>query len=330
MKVLVTGATGAFGPAVVEALVQSGYEIRVFSRNPPEEGLFPPEVDVLRGDVTDKAAVRSAVQDREVVLHLAGLLHIANPPPEMREKYERVNVGGTATVMEAALKADVKRVVFFSTIAVYGPGNGRIFDEESSAQPDTYYGQTKLVAEGIVLNARLADGRPLGSVLRLAALYGARIKGNYERLTRALARNRFIPLGDGRNRRTLVHDRDAARAAIRVLEHPEAAGRVYNVSDGKFHTLNEIIGAICAGLGKNPPRFSLPVAPIRFAAGLLEDGARLLGRRSPIVRSTIDKYTEDIAVSSERLQKELGFSPQYDLMTGWRESIREMREAGLI
>lgn len=330
MKVLVTGATGAFGPAVVEALVQSGHEIRVFSRNPPEEGLFPPEVDVLRGDVTDKASVRSAVQDREVVFHLAGLLHIANPPPEMREKYEKVNVGGTATVMEAALKADVKRVVFFSTIAVYGPGNGRIFDEGSSAQPDTYYGQTKLVAERIVLKARLADGRPLGSVLRLAALYGARIKGNYERLTRALARNRFIPLGDGRNRRTLVHDRDAARAAILVLGHPEAAGRVYNVSDGKFHTLNEIIRAICAGLGKNPPRFSLPVAPIRFAAGLLEDGARLLGRRSPIVRSTIDKYTEDIAVSSERLQKELGFSPRYDLMTGWRESIREMRQAGLI
>ncbi len=120
---------------------------------------------------------------------MAALLHIVNPPPELREKYERVNIGGTATVVEAAIKAGVKRVVLFSTIAVYGPSDGCVLNEMSPTHPDTFYAQTKCAAEQIVMNARGADGQPLGTVLRLGAVYGSRIKGNYERLTRALAGN---------------------------------------------------------------------------------------------------------------------------------------------
>ena len=120
---------------------------------------------------------------------MAALLHIVNPPPELREKYECVNIGGTATVVEAAIKAGVKRVVLFSTIAVYGPSDGCVLNEMSPTHPDTFYAQTKCAAEQIVLNARGVDGQPLGTVLRLGAVYGSRIKGNYERLTRALAGN---------------------------------------------------------------------------------------------------------------------------------------------
>jgi len=95
----------------------------------------------------------------DAVVHMAALLHIVNPPPELREKYERVNIGGTATVVEAAIKAGVKRVVLFSTIAVYGPSDGRVPNEMSPTHPDTFYAETKRAAEQIVLNARSADGQ---------------------------------------------------------------------------------------------------------------------------------------------------------------------------
>jgi len=182
--------------------------------------MFPQSVEVLIGDVTDRVAVQSAMHGVDAVVHMAALLHIVNPPPEMREKYERINVGGTATVVEAAIKAGVRRVVLFSTIAVYGASDGCVLNEASPTQPNTFYAQTKLSAEQIVLNARGANGQPLGTVLRLGAVYGSRIKGNYERLTYALARHRFIPIGNGRNRRTLVYDRDVARAAVSAVSHP--------------------------------------------------------------------------------------------------------------
>jgi len=159
------------------------------------------------------------------------------------------------------------------------------------------------------------------------AIYGPRIKGNYPSRAsgRTVARRRFIPIGDGSNRRTLIYDRDVARAAVSAATYPAAAGKVFNVSDGQFHTLNEIIKSICATLGRKPPGFALAVSPVRWAAGLMEDGARVFGRPSPVTRATIDKYTEDIAVDSRRIQTELGFVPQYDLAAGWKETVQEMR-----
>ena len=104
------------------------------------------------------------------------------------------------------------------------------------------------------------------------------------------------------------------------------AGRVFNVTDGTFHTLNEIIESICSALGRKPPRLSLPVGPARTLVGLIEKGSHAIGLKTPITRAIIDKYTEDIAVSSQRIRTELGFKPQYDLRSGWQETVQEMRE----
>jgi len=273
--------------------------------------------------VTDVSEVRAAMDGVDAVVHMAALLHIVNPPSEMREKYVRVNVGGTEAVVDAAIKAGVQCVVLFSTIAVYGASGGRVLDEMSPTNPDTFYGQTKLDAEQIVLKARRADGAPLGTVLRFGAIYGSRIKGNYERLTNALSRNRFIPVGNGLNRRTLIYDRDVGRAVVQVVSHPAAAGRLYNVTDGGFFSMNEIIEAICLALGRKPPLFSLPAGPIRMAAGLITKGAGLLGRKAPITRDTVDKYTEDIAVDGSLFQKEIGFAPQFDLKAGWKDAVKK-------
>jgi UDP-glucose 4-epimerase len=328
MKVLVTGATGAVGPRVVQALLDAGYSVRTLSFDVSRHAALSSNIETLIGDITDAAVVAVAVREVDAVVHLAALLHIVDPSPTLRSKYEQINVGGTTTVTKAAVQAGIKRLVFFSTIAVYGDSAGEILTEASPTRPDTVYAQTKLAAEKIVLESKRADGQPLGSVLRLGAVYGSRIKGNYQRLVQSLARGRFIPIGNGHNRRTLIYDKDVARAAVLATQRPAAAGQVYNVTDGRFHTLNEIITAMCESLGRTPPRFSVPVGPVRLAAGILEDAARLVSRQSPIVRATIDKYTEDVAVDGQRIQAQLGFVPQYDLATGWRETVHEMRRLG--
>lgn len=323
--ILVTGATGAVGPHVVTALCGAGYKVRTFSIDAPQPGLWPVDVESIVGDITDALSLQSATQGVDAVVHMAALLHIINPLPGLQEKYERINVGGTAAVVKAAIRAGVKRVVLFSTIAVYGLTDGRIVTESTRPNPDTFYAQTKLAAERIVLMAKDADGRQIGTVLRLGAVYGPRIKGNYQRLLESLDRGRFIPIGKGTNRRTLVYVKDVARATVLALQHPAAAGKVFNVSDGEFHTLEDIIGIMCQALGRQSPQISLPVGPVRFAAGVVEDIAHLVGVRSPIMRETIDKYTEDVAVDSRSIQNELGFRPEYDLLAGWKDAVQEMR-----
>ena len=326
--ILVTGATGAVGPRVVASLVEAGCRIRTISLDSPPPGPWPASIETQVGDITDDSVVRGAMRGIDAVIHLAALLHIVNPHPDLQPEYERVNVGGTAIVVEAARQAGVERMVFFSTIAVYGGSAGGILTEDSPPRPHSFYAQTKLASERIVLAAKRADGRPLGTVLRLGAVYGARIKGDYRRLLLALARGRFAPIGPGTNRRTLVYDGDVARGALLAVRHPDAAGRIFNVTDGQFHTMNGIIKTLCNALGRRPPRLALPVGPVRCLTGVLEDCARSCGLQSPIVRAMVDKYTEDVAVDGQRFRRQIGFVPQYDLTAGWRETVAEMRQAG--
>jgi len=326
--VLVTGATGAVGPLVVKVLHDAGYEVRTLSADPLPDEVWPDGVESRIGDVTVPSDVRSAMNGVGYVMHLAALLHVVNESHCIKERYERINVDGTSNVVMCAAQSRVYRIVFFSTIAVYGESGGKVVTEESPTEPQTMYATTKLAAEKVVLGAKNFMGEPIGTVLRLGAVYGPRVKGNYQRLARSLGRGRFIPVGSGRNRRTLVYDEDVARAAILALQHPDAAGKIFNVSDGKTHTVNDIISAICQALGRKPPGFSLPVRPVRLLAGTAEDLLRLTGLRSPVVRATVDKYIEDIAVDSGRIQRELGFSAQYDLFRGWKETVAQMRRSG--
>ncbi len=281
-QILVTGATGAVGPRVVASLVEAGYRIRTISLDPPPAGLWPEGVETRIGDITNPSVIQAAMQGIDAVIHLAALLHVVNPPPSLQAEYERINVGGTASVVEAARQAGVGRLVLFSTIAVYGGSAGRILTEDSPPRPDSFYAETKLAAERIVLAAKRADGGPMGTVLRLGAVYGSRIKGNYRRLLIALARGRFVPIGSGSNRRTLVYDKDVGRAAVLAAVHPDAAGRIFNVTDGEIHTMQAIIGILCEALGRVPPRLTLPVGPTRRFAGILEDGARVFGFGHPL------------------------------------------------
>jgi UDP-glucose 4-epimerase len=306
---------------MIEHLLRAGYRVKVLVRREPIPWRFRGSVQVVVGDICDVAALRSLTEGASEVFHLAASLHVNRMTDALRTEYYRVNVEGTRILTEVASGASVQRLIFFSTISVYGASRDNIiFDEESPLNPDSFYAETKCHAEEIAKR-----GSP-AVILRLAAVYGPHMKGNYSRLVEAFRRGFFVPVGPGTNRRALVYEQDAASAALLAAEHPAAVYKIYNVTDGEFHTLNEIIESICSALGRKPPRFSLPISPTRALVGLVEKGSRSIGLKPPVTPEMIDKYTEDIAVDGSLIQKELGFMPQYDLKTGWVETIREMQE----
>jgi UDP-glucose 4-epimerase len=318
---LVTGASGAIAPVLINKLLGSGYTVRALVRQSSSLPTLPASAQVAVGDITDIDSMRRAAKGVNAVFHLAAKLHINNPDPSLATEYRRVNVEGTRTILEAAQHSGVRRFVFFSTISVYGPTKARqVFDETSPLRPSSLYTKTKCEAEEFVLG----NASDIAVVLRLAAVYGPRVKGNYAQLVLALQRGRFLPIGSGSNRRTLVYDEDVAAAALLVAKHPDAVGRIYNITDGRISTFNEIVTAICSALGKRPPRLHLPAAPVRVAASAVESVFSLAHKQSPVARATIDKLMEDVAVSGEKIQQELGFQPKFDLASGWRQTVRSM------
>jgi UDP-glucose 4-epimerase len=299
--------------------------VRALARRPAPSGLFANDVEQLSGDILDPAILSRAVAGTDTVIHLAALLHITDPPPSLRQEYERVNISGTEMLVATCAQSSVQRLVYFSTIAVYGYNNTGILTEGTEPRPDTFYGRTKLDAERIVLRARNRDGQPMGTVLRMAAVYGGRVKGNYFRLVRSLMRGRFVPIGRGKNHRALIYDKDAAEAAVLAAEHPAAAGQIFNVSDGMSPTLADIIENISRALGRRPPRFFLPAMPIRLLIQVAHFVATPLKLPIPVTPSTFAKYLEDVRVDSSRIRERLGFQPRFDQAAGWRQAIAEMR-----
>lgn len=324
---LVTGATGALGPVVIRALERTGATVRTLSRHAPSPGSPAFAHQHFSAEIDDTNRLAQAMEGVDVVLHMAALLHITAPPASLQQEYHRVNVQGTKAVMSAAVSAGVSRVVTLSSIAVYG-STDRIVDETTPPRPDTVYGATKLEAERHVLAAVDAYGHRIGCVLRLAAVYGPSIKGNYERLVRAVARRRFVPIGSGNNARTLVFEEDAAQALLLASSAPGAAGAVFNVTDGSIHTVADILRTISAALGRRPPRLSIPLPAARAAVTVGERLFRTIGRRSPVAAATIDKYTESVAVSGERIRRELQFEPRWTLASGWKHTVEQMRQEG--
>jgi len=310
---LVTGGTGSVGRAVVRALLEAGWHVRVFARHAPPDGLLPPAARVFIGDITDPTALTPAVEGCVVVHHLAGLGHAFAAESE----FTRVNVLGAKTVAAVAQHAAVSRVVLYSSIAVYGPTDGREpATETDPLHPITPYAHSKATAEQVV--AALAPT----TIVRLAAVYGPNMKGNYVRLLRALAAGKYVAIGGGQNRRTLVFETDVARAAMMLASDSRAESQIFNVTDGRTHHLREIVAAIASALGRTAPRLHLPVKPVQVAADVLDVIGRL-GVYAPVFGRSLRTYLEDVAVSGEKIQITLGFQPLFDLASGWRHVVDE-------
>ena len=135
----VTGATGAVGPALLARLLDEGYRVRALVR-PGREDVLPPAVEPIVGTLEDEEALRRGAAGASAIFHLAAKLHLNNPSPALRAEYERVNVGGTARLAEAAREIGVERFLLASTISVYGPSApGEILDERSPLRPASLY-----------------------------------------------------------------------------------------------------------------------------------------------------------------------------------------------
>jgi UDP-glucose 4-epimerase len=321
----VTGATGVVGVPLVNQLLNAGHHVRVLARSAVPSTLFPESVEIVQGDLADKSAVKKVVDGADWIFHLAAKLHISNPDEKLRDEYERTNVAATNNLLDLAKINNAEKFIFFSTINVYGASKtGEIFDESSPTNPIGFYGESKAEAEKLVQAARNLDGKQFGVCLRLAAVYGSRMKGNYLRLLDAVRRRRFFFIGNGANRRTTIHQWDAAAAALLAAEKAEG-GSIYNATDGEIHTLAEIVKAMSNSLGKDKPKFRLPIAPVRFGVRAVEDLGKFFGVQTPVNRSLLEKFLEDVAVSGDKIKRELGFRPQFDLNAGWNETVSNVR-----
>ena len=263
-RVLVTGATGFIGRAVVEALAAHGFVVRATVRRTPQPP-FPNGVEVMQhGDLAQAVDWHPLLEGVDQVVHLAGIAHAGRGIAP--ERYDQVNRVATAQMATAAAAAGVRHFVFISSIrAQSGPVADHALTERDPAAPTDAYGRSKLAAEEAVRSA----GVPF-TILRPVVLYGPGVKGNISLLLRAAASPLPLPVKDFGNRRSLLGIDNFISALTFVLSAPGAIGETYIVADpGMPLRLADVIATLREARGRRPLMLSIPRQYIEIPLRLL-------------------------------------------------------------
>jgi nucleoside-diphosphate-sugar epimerase len=328
LNVLITGGTGFIGSRLGLRCLADGHSVRILGQeNTPAESVNRKFVEdrggrVILESVTNAHGLSELFQGVDVVFHLAAVQHEMNVPDR---KFWDVNVTGTKNILEASIRAGVKRFVHGSTIGVYGSIEG-VVDEQTPCMPDNIYGVTKFEGEKLALS--FCDRIPV-VVIRIPEVYGPGDR-RLLKLFKAIRRKAFVVIGRGENLHHLIYIDDLVEGLLQSAVHPAAANKLFLLAGAEPVTTNQMVAAISRHFGTSPPRFHAPMFPFLVAAIVLEKTLRPLGIQPPLHRRRLDFFKKSFTLSSRLAQQTFGFSPKADFPQGALKTANWYEEMGYL
>lgn len=294
---VVTGGSGYFGSLLVARLLERGDNVRVFDILDADDR--PAEVEFVQGDIRDKQAVGRAMADANVVHHNVAMVPLAKD----QAAFWSVNSGGTLNLLEAARDAQVGKVVYTSSSAVFGVPEQLPVDEFITPRPAEAYGKAKLAGEEMCW--RFADNGLDVSIIRPRTIMGHGRLGIMQMLFDWIHDGRNVPVFDGgHNTYQFVHADDLASACILASDRPGA--RAYNIGAERFGTMRETLQTLCEHAGTGSKVKSVPSAPAVLAMKVTS-----ALNISPLGAYHSLMYGKDMYFDCSRAQRELGWSARY-------------------
>ncbi len=315
MKVLVSGASGFVGAAVLKRLADERCEVRGAFRHAMPSSLAGAD-GISVGDLGEALDWRAALDGVSTVVHTAARVHILkDKSPNPLAEFRRVNVEGTVALARQAAAAGVKRFVFLSSIKVNGEFSevGIPFTADDVPEPEDAYGLTKHEAELLLRKIAAETGMELVTI-RPPLVYGPGVKANFQSMMRWLARGLPLPLAAvTENRRSLVSLDNLLDLIVTCLHHPAAANQTFLVSDGEDLSTAQLLKRMGAAMGH-------PARLFYLAPSLLKLGATILNKPS-IYQRLCGSLQLDIA----KTRHLLGWTPPVSVDEGLRRAAKGFR-----
>jgi len=305
MRVLVTGASGFLGSALVTGLKQQGHDVVATTRRAVSAPVQAVEYRVV-GDLDGAPEWHSPLQNIDVVVHTAARVHVMDESSrDPLRAFRQVNVFATLGLARQAAEAGVRRFVFISSIKASGEQTrpGTPFRADDIPDPIDPYGISKLEAEVGLLALAARTGMEV-VIVRPPLIYGPGVKGNFASMIKLVGKGLPLPLGAIHNKRSLVGIGNLVDLITRCLNHPAAVNQMFLVSDGQDLSTTELLRGVAEAMGK-------PVRLVPVPVGMLQLGATLLGKKA-----TAQRLLGSLQVDISKTREMLDWTPPYPVEEG--------------
>jgi UDP-glucose 4-epimerase len=308
MKLLITGGTGFVGQHLVSELRRRNLPYQTAVRTQAENAVQPECISV--GDINAHTAWSHALEGVSDVVHLAARVHITQETSsDAYAAFRAVNTQGTLNLARQAAAAGVRRFVFLSSVKVNGEGSPRAYLETDTPAPEDAYAVSKWEAEQGLWEISAYTGMQI-VILRIPLVYGPGVAANFLQLLQIVNKGWPLPLRGIANRRSLLYIGNLVDAIRVVLEHPDAANKLFLLSDGQDVSTSQLVELIAQALHKPPRLFAVPLGFISAFAGLLGKS------------SAVDRLFGSLSVDSAKIQRELQWKPPFSMQQGLAQTAQ--------
>jgi nucleoside-diphosphate-sugar epimerase len=330
MKACITGVTGFIGVRLASWLREQGYEVLALGlvNNDIEEerkrDLENSGVTVVISNVTEPVdKLAELIKGCDVVFHLAAAQHEANVPDQY---FRDVNIEGTRNMLDASIKAGVKRFVHGSTIGVYGDAMDGELDELSRLAPSNIYGLTKLEGEELALSYN--DKLPVVAI-RISETYGPGDR-RLLKLFKGLKKRTFFMVGNGFNAHQLIFIDDLVEGIVKAAETDGVGGEVFVLAGDEVLTTEDMCRIVGLSTSSPPPALRFPMGMFVFLAIACEKVFKPLGMQPPLHRRRLDFFRKSFYFDTSKAKNKLNFSPGHSFSAGTKICAEWYQSKGLL
>lgn len=326
MKAFLTGATGFIGGHVARLLRERDDDVVALVRSPGKaNALRELGCELVEGDLTATDAIRAGVEGCDGVFHIGAVYEVGIPKSERPAMLE-ANVGGTERVLDAAIEAGVPRILYVSTVGVFGNTRGETV-QEGWSRPDreftSYYEETKVLAHEVA-DDRIAKGAPI-VIVQPGGVYGPNDHSELGNLIEQAATGKLPAKVFPDAGIMMCHVEDIAAGIVLAFDKGEV-GEAYILADHKG-TFGDLVDRVAAIADRKPPRFTMPTALLKASAPIGPVIGPMLGFPKNLreLITTSDGVT--FWASDEKARRDLGFNPR-GVDAGLRETVESaLRES---
>jgi dihydroflavonol-4-reductase len=321
VKAFVTGGTGFIGSRVVRRLRERGDDVVALVRSPDKAAeLRELGCELVEGDLSSEQAIRDGVRGCDAVFHIAAVYKVGIPASE-REAMRDSNVGGTERVLDAATDAGVARIVYVSTVAVFGNTRGEVVDETYSRPGDDFlscYDETKWQSHQVVLD-RIGKGAPV-VIVQPGGVYGPGDHSELGNMIDQAATGKLKMLMFPETGFNLVHVDDVADGIVLAYDKGEA-GQAY-VLGGQISQMRELVEKVSEIAGRKAPKRVMPAGLMKMAIPIGPLVGKAMGF-PPNLRELI-RTSDGVTfwAKDDKARRDLGYAPR-DMDTGLRQTLAQ-------